>query len=89
MLRYLPTLLVVGLLVYCLIDCVQSQSASVRSLPKGIWIVLILVLPLFGSLGWLLAGRPANRPRRGGGPPPRPEGPDDDPDFLRGLGPPH
>ena len=84
MLRYLPTLLVVGLLVYCLIDCVQAPASSVRTLPKVAWLLVIVLLPLLGSVGWLLAGRPTG-PARRGGPPRPPQGPDDDPDFLRGL----
>ena len=87
MLRYLPTLVVVGLLVYCLIDCVQAPSEVVRALPKPVWLLVILLLPLLGSVAWLLAGRPDGQGRRGGPPPPRrPQGPDDDPDFLRRLG---
>lgn len=84
MLRYLPTLLVVGLLVYCLIDCAQAPAPSVRTLPKPAWLLVIVVLPLLGSVGWLLVGRPSG-PAHRGGPPRRPQGPDDDPDFLRGL----
>lgn len=87
MLRYLPTVLVVGLVIYCLIDCAQSAADSVRSLPKPLWLLVILLLPLFGSVGWLIAGRPTGGERPGGpGPRRGPQGPDDDPDFLRGLG---
>lgn len=87
MLRYLPTLLVVGLSVYCLIDCAQTRSEVVRNLPKLVWLLLIVLLPPFGSIGWLLAGRAEGQARRDGrGPARPPQGPDDDPDFLRGLG---
>jgi hypothetical protein len=90
-----------ALLVYCLIDCIQTDSAAVRNLPKPVWVLLIILLPLFGGVGWLLAGRPergattpATRgswptPSSGGSPTYRPsaapKGPDDDPDFLRSL----
>ena len=87
MLRYVPTVLVIGLAIYCLIDCFQSSNETVRNLPKLVWALLIVLLPLFGSIGWLVAGRPAGNPRPGSGGPRRgPQGPDDDPDFLRGLG---
>ena len=65
MIRFVPVLIEVGLLVYCLIDCVQTDSAQVRNLPKGWWIVLIIVMPLVGGIAWLVAGRPrrsAGRP---------------------------
>ncbi len=85
--RYLPALVVVGLLVYCLIDCLQTPAATVRSLPKPAWLAVIVLLPPLGSIGWLLAGRPGGSPRAQGPRRPRgPQGPDDDPDFLRGLG---
>ncbi|MGL5859520.1 MAG: PLD nuclease N-terminal domain-containing protein [Angustibacter sp.] len=77
-----------ALLVYCLLDCLRAESARVRTLPKLAWMVFIVLLPLAGSIGWLWLGRP--RPSRGRGDHGRsretPRGPDDDPDFLRGLG---
>jgi hypothetical protein len=90
------------LLVYCLIDCIQTDPADVRTLPKPIWALLIIVLPLFGGVGWLLAGKPERgtvparqRPwptastggTTGYGRSIPPKGPDDDPDFLRSLHP--
>jgi hypothetical protein len=88
------------LLVYCLVDCIQTDQADVRTLPKPVWVLLIILLPLFGGIGWLLAGKPergaaAKRQvpwpstKTSGFPeyerPAPPKGPDDDPDFLRSL----
>lgn len=89
MLRLLPGLLVLALTVYAVVDCIQTDDAAVRHLPKIVWVLLILFFPLVGSIAWFIAGRP-RRPRRGSarGPghrPPSPRGPDDDPDFLRRL----
>jgi hypothetical protein len=91
--RYLPAVAVIGLVVYCVIDCVQTPTAQVRGLPKPLWLVLIVLTTIIGSVGWLLGGRPQQPTRaRGGavpdaagGTPPRALGPDDDPDFLRSL----
>ncbi|MDQ1295755.1 MAG: hypothetical protein QG608_3642 [Actinomycetota bacterium] len=85
--RGLPLLLEVGLLVFCLIDCVQTPSQVIRNLPKVGWIVLIIVLPLAGAIAWLTVGRPrpgAAGPRSTGrsAGPAAPLGPDDDPEFL-------
>jgi hypothetical protein len=99
MIRLLPALLEIGLLVYCLIDCIQSDSERVRNLPKLVWVLLIVLLPLVGGIAWLVAGRPArSTPGRTSWPSTRtsgfpeqgrpgraPLGPDDDPDFLRQL----
>lgn len=86
MLRYLPTIVAVGLLVYCLLDCAQTPQGSVRNLPKAAWLLVIVLVPVVGGIAWLLAGRADGSSRPGGEPPRRgPQGPDDDPDFLRGL----
>lgn len=84
MLRYLPALLSLALTVYCLVDAIQTEDSAVRSLPKIAWLALILLFPLVGPVAWLIAGRAPRRPRviRQ---PPRPRGPDDDPDFLKDL----
>lgn len=100
MIRLLPYAIELALVVFCLIDCVQSDDQRIRNLPKWAWIVLIVLLPIAGAIIWLLAGRPT-RARAAGGtpwapgkaagspeyqqPPRRPRAPDDDPEFLRSL----
>jgi hypothetical protein len=87
MIRLLPWLLTIALTIYAVVDCVQTDDRAVRGLPKVAWVLLILILPLAGSIAWLVAGRP-QRPRPGSGPshpPGAPRGPDDDPEFLRRL----
>lgn len=95
--RGLPVLLEIGLLVYCLIDCIQTPSGATRHLEKPWWLLIIVVLPVVGGIAWLVAGRPDRRPRHqvpwpsrtAGFPewerPRRALGPDDDPEFLAGL----
>jgi len=74
---------------YCLLDLVTSRREDVRTLPKPAWFAVLLV-PVFGPVAWLLAGRPAPGAGRKG----RrvlPEAaapassPDDDEEFLREL----
>jgi len=85
--RALPLLLSLVLMIWCLVDCIQTPARDVRYLPKIGWIVVILLFWVIGSIAWLLAGRPRRAPSDGapGGPPKRPPPPDDDPDFLRRL----
>lgn len=99
MIRLLPFWIELALLVFCLIDCIQADSAAVRNLSKTFWVVLIILVPLVGGIAWLVAGRPqSGQPRRSvpwpatrtaGFPeyerPMPPRGPDDDPDFLADL----
>ena len=95
MVRILPFVVELALVVYCLVDLAQADSERVRNLPKAVWVVLIIIVPLIGSVAWLLVGRPERQGRSGSGggrvgpggrPSGPPRGPDDDPDFLRGLG---
>jgi hypothetical protein len=88
-----------GLWIFCIVDVIVTDDGSCRNLPKGLWLLLVLLLPLVGSIVWLVAGRPQGpvRPRLGdpyGRSAPRfPEydrhgrfaatNPDDDEEFLR------
>lgn len=91
MIRLVPWLLLIAVTVYAVVDCFQTDDAQVRSLPKVLWLLLILFFPVVGSIAWFIAGRPqsgATGRGPGRGPshrPPPPRGPDDDPDFLRRL----
>jgi hypothetical protein len=88
MIRLLPWLLSIALTIYAVVDCIQTDDARIRNLPKLLWLLLVLLFPIVGPVAWFIAGRPQ---RDGGGigptrrPPPPPRGPDDDPDFLRRL----
>jgi hypothetical protein len=96
--RYLGALLEIGLIVFCLIECIQTPPARVRNLPTWAWILLILFIPYAGPIAWLVAGRPtsasAGRPvswpstQTAGFPDlerARQVAPDDDPEFIARL----
>lgn len=95
MLRYLPIMIFLGLVIYALIDCATTKKEDAKHLPKIAWIVLIVLFPLLGSIGWLLAGRNRRRPSAAGGGSGGGTGPgrrstwvapDDNPEFLKKLG---
>jgi len=44
--------------IWALLDCIATDSAMCRNLPKMMWILLVLILPDVGALAWLLLGRP-------------------------------
>lgn len=58
MIRTLPFLIELALVIFCVIDVIQTPEIEIRNLPKWGWLVLILFLPLIGSVAWLVAGRP-------------------------------
>jgi hypothetical protein len=74
----------IALTLYTFIDCAQKDETELRKLPKWGWLLVILFLSTFGSIAYLIAGRP-----RGNRGPKQPKRkilpPDDDPDFLRKL----
>jgi hypothetical protein len=99
--RALLVLLAIGLLVYSVIDCSRTPEQEVPGgIPRSAWLVLVIIVPILGPLLWIFASRSDQNsagggsrrprgPRPGGGAsgrrPSRPMGPDDDPDFLRGI----
>ena len=86
------TLIIVTLFVYCLFDVIGTDRELVRNLPKLAWLALVVIVPVFGSVAWLVLGRPRGAaalpgtttapPRRSSR---RPVAPDDDPEFLRRI----
>ncbi len=58
MIRLLPFVVELALIIFCLIDVIQTPEDEVRNLPKWGWVVLIVIVPLIGSVAWLVAGRP-------------------------------
>ena len=82
--RVILTVAILVFVAYCFVDVSRTDRAEVRNLPKLAWVVVTLVFPVVGGVAWLVAGKPKKHPGRGGqkrGP----LGPDDDPDFLRGI----
>jgi len=100
MLRNLGVLLIIGLVVYSVLDIVRSDDDERLGAPRVLWVLLVLLVPLFGSVAWIAISRMRRSAQPGGtgGTAPRgpggrpvvrrrqgPVAPDDDPDFLRQL----
>ncbi|MGF0115645.1 PLDc N-terminal domain-containing protein [Promicromonospora sp. Marseille-Q5078] len=94
--RVILPLLVVGLALYALLDLAGSEEEERGGLPRWLWAVIILLLPVFGAVAWIVVKQASRRAPGGRGPSgrsgrPRPSGPrrpsgpvapDDDPEFL-------
>ena len=83
----IPVLLL-ALWIYCIFDVIASEDVLIRSLPKGMWLLIVIFLPDIGSLAWLLLGRPLYAGWRPGDTtrraPRRVVGPEDRDDFPTG-----
>ena len=74
-----------GFWIWALLDCIATDSALCRNLPKLMWLVLVLILPDIGAIAWLLLGRPERASWRPGSTdysaPRRPVGLEDSPHY--------
>ena len=83
------------LVILALISCLSAEEGDLRALPRIVWVIVILLFPLVGSIVYFVAGRPVTTGPRtptwrpGNGFPeverPRSVAPDDDPEFLRKI----
>ncbi|ANN15031.1 PLDc N-terminal domain-containing protein [Amycolatopsis orientalis] len=55
--------LTLGLWIFCIVDVITTDDGSCRNMPKGMWLLLVLLVPLIGSIVWLVAGRPQHTVR--------------------------
>lgn len=77
------------LLLFALFDLKATPRYQVKIAPKPMWALVMVLIPVIGPLVWLFWGHSKDNPPHprnpGWTPPPGPRGPDDDPDYLRGL----
>lgn len=71
-LRVIVPLLVVGLMVYALVDAWSADEDERGGLPRWLWVILIVLLPLLGPISWIVVRASA---RRSGAGPSGPSGP--------------
>ena len=58
MLRFVPLIIIVMLMIYCVVDVAQSHSDEVRIAPRWLAAAAVILLLLFGAVTWLFWGRP-------------------------------
>ena len=83
MLRVLAVLVVLAAYISFIVDVVRTPNAVVRTLPKAVWLIVVVLVPIVGGLLWAAFGRP-----RGTGSwfsTRHIAAPDDDPAFLKAL----
>ena len=73
--------LVLVFILYALFNAIGTPQHRVRSLPRGVWIAAIILLPVVGAALWLTLGSDKTAPAAA----PRGKGPDDDAAFLERL----
>lgn len=54
---FLFSLLIIALMIGALVDIITRDSSQVKHLPKVVWIIIVVLLPLVGSALWFAVGR--------------------------------
>ena len=54
---FLFSLLVIALMIGAPIDIITRDSSLVKHLPKFVWIIIVILLPLIGGILWFAIGR--------------------------------
>ncbi len=49
------------LMILALVDIIRSDHWTVRHLDKSLWIIIVILLPLIGSILWFTIGRDHGR----------------------------
>ncbi|ASR55372.1 PLD nuclease N-terminal domain-containing protein [Cellulomonas sp. PSBB021] len=85
--RYLGTLLLIGFVVYCVIDIVRSDEDERLGVHPALWVLLVVLFPVIGGVVWLAVSRTKRGQRtpyrtQTAQAPGAPVAPDDDPEFL-------
>lgn len=57
MIQVILSVATLGLLIFALVDVITSDEGNIKHLPKLVWIILIILLPLVGSIIWFIAGK--------------------------------
>ena len=84
MLRVVGVLVLIALYISFIVDVLRTPGTDVRNLPKGLWLLIVVLLPILGGGLWWLFGR-TRRPGGSRWGRRAPVAPDDDPRFLRKL----
>ena len=56
--RVLLVLAIVAVTVYALVEAAQTPANRTRLMPRWLWFVAIVALPVVGPVGWFAVGRP-------------------------------
>ena len=56
------SIIIFALVVGALVDIITRDEWQVRHLPKMVWIILVVLLPLIGSIIWFAVGHDYSRP---------------------------
>lgn len=51
------SILIIALMIFALIDVITRDDSQVKYLPKMVWVIIVILLPVIGSALWFALGR--------------------------------
>lgn len=54
---YVLSLLVLVAMVFAIVDIVTREEWQVKHMPKMVWLILVILIPLLGTILWFTIGR--------------------------------
>ena len=54
MIKVAGALVGIAFYIYSIIDVLRSEKSHTRTLPKYVWLLIVIVLPIIGGVIWLL-----------------------------------
>lgn len=61
--RYLGFLLLVAVVVYTVTDIINAPDEDLHGLPRGVWLILVILIPVLGSVVWFVVSINGRRTR--------------------------
>lgn len=58
MVSVVPFVVWLALLIFCLIDIDATQAGRIRGVSQPWWLLVVVLVPVLGSLAWIVGGRP-------------------------------
>lgn len=54
---YLLSLVVLAATVFAVVDIILRDDSQIKHLPKALWLILVILVPLLGVILWFVLGR--------------------------------
>ncbi|WEG09983.1 PLD nuclease N-terminal domain-containing protein [Microbacterium horticulturae] len=54
---YVFPLLVLAAMIFAVVDIIMRDDAQIRFMPKALWLILVILVPLVGVILWFVLGR--------------------------------
>ena len=61
--QFILSAVLLAVMIFAIVDAITSDSWRIRFMPKVVWVLLIVFLPLVGSILWFVLGKERSAPQ--------------------------